>query len=184
MRRRINKVRTASRERLDEETDSIRKYYQQLIKETENQSRRWATKVEEREDRIRWLQLEWKRRIEEANQFWEPHVNAYLVALGLQMVPRVAYRYAVPKAKGRKATRTGPVRVWDEASKTLLLPYCSDCGKTDLTDPEIGSPGVFICHECVDARARKIEEKKKGNGRRKRAVKPVLKVLDRPGRSG
>ncbi len=93
MRRRSNKVLSASRAHLEEETQSIKAYYEQLIEEARNQSRRWSTRVEEREDRIHWLQLEWKRRMEEAIEFWRPRVNARLVAMGVQMLPRVAYRY-------------------------------------------------------------------------------------------
>jgi hypothetical protein len=180
MRRRINKVRQASKQHLEQETTSIEAYYQQLIEEARNQSRRWTTRLEEREDRVRWLQLEWKRRIEEANLFWRPQVNARLVALGLQMVPRVAYRYGVAKVGGRKTARTGPVRVWDEATKTLLLPYCSHCGKTDLEGPEIGPEGEFVCADCAalppETTEAKCARRTRGKGRAKKTPQSLTLV--------
>lgn len=151
MRRRIKKVELASQERLDEETASIKTYYEQLIEEARNQSRRWSTRLEDREDRIRWLQLEWKRRTVEATEFWRPNVTARLVALGIQMQPRVAYRLSRPtgtKTKGGQRHRTA-VRVWDEATRTMLPAYCEVCGKTGLDDPQLHPAGGFLCLECA-----------------------------------
>jgi hypothetical protein len=152
MRRRIKKVEQASQARLVEETEAIRAYYEQLIEEARNQSRRWSTKIEDREDRIRWLQLEWKRRIEEANEFWRPKVTARLVALGIQMQPRVAYRVAAPApSKGKSGTHSrGSYRFWDEATRAALLPYCEDCGKTGLSDALIHPHGGFRCTGCAN----------------------------------
>ncbi len=152
MRRRIKKVEQASQERLDEETASIKAYYEQLIEEARNQSRRWSTRLEDREDRIRWLQLEWKRRTEEAAEFWRPNVTARLVAVGIQMQPRVAYRLARQtgsKAKGG-TSRHGPIaRLWDEGTRAFLLPYCEECGRTGLEEPHLRPGGGFSCSACA-----------------------------------
>jgi len=156
MRRRIKKVLATSETRLQQEIESIQGYYEQLIEEARNQSRRWATKVEDREDRIRWLQLEWKRRTEEANEFWRPRVSARLVALGLQMMPRAAYRYAGPgKGQGRSAPR-GALLVWDEQSRRFLPPYCEACGRVGLTEPRARPRGGMVCLECA-GKEREIE---------------------------
>jgi hypothetical protein len=148
MRRRIKKVLTTSQDHLEEETHSIKAYYEQLIEEARNQSRRWSTRLEEREDRVQWLQLEWKRRIEEANEFWRPRVSARLVALGIQMQPRVAYRFGPTRGAGRGGARAC-CRIWDEATRTFLLPYCADCGKTGLSDaiPRLGVG--LLCQTCA-----------------------------------
>lgn len=176
MRRRINKVRQMSGKRLEQESASIEAYYQQLIEEARNQSRRWSTKLEDREDRIKWLQLEWKRRIEEANEFWKPHVNAHFVGLGLEMVPRVAFKYPVPTAKGRASTK-GPVRLWDETSGTLLSPFCAKCGKAGLEDPAIVTPADFRCSECAALPPDPPKPKKK-RATKKSSAKAAAPVLD------
>ncbi len=150
MRRRIKKVEQTSHQRLEEETASITVYYEQLIEEARNQSRRWTTKVEDREERIRWLQLEWKRRIEEANEFWKPHVDARMVALGIMMQPRQAYPLQT-HAKGRRAAvPKGPYRFWDESTKSLLQPACDACGRTGLADARPSPRGGWQCPVCPD----------------------------------
>ena len=182
MRRRIKKVEQSCQERLDEETDSIRGYYEQLIEEARNQSRRWSTRVEEREERIQFLQLEWKRRIEEATFFWTPLVNARLVAVGIQMLPRQAYSFGASKraAKGaaaergaakpaakasaKPAVKSAPLRVWDEATRTLLAPFCSTCGSTGLSEFRAGSTGGWVCLDCMERAAWKNRGETAGNG--------------------
>jgi hypothetical protein len=153
MRRRIKKVEQASQERLEEETASIKVYYEQLIEEARNQSRRWSTRLEDREDRIRWLQLEWKRRTEEATEFWRPNVTARLVALGIQMQPRVAYRIARPggskTTKGAAARQRPTTRIWDEGTRAFLLPYCEECGRSSLEEPHLHPGGGFLCPTCA-----------------------------------
>lgn len=159
MRRRIKKVEQSCRERLDEETESIRTYYEQLIEEARNQSRRWSTRVEEREERIHFLQLEWKRRIEEANAFWTPQVNARLVAVGVQMMPRQAYRFGPAKAvKGgaKGAGKLTPIRVWDEGTRTLMPAFCVGCGSSPLEDPRPDGGAGWVCAECEQKSAWKV----------------------------
>lgn len=162
MRRRIKKVEQTSRQRLDEETASITTYYEQLIEEARNQSRRWSTKVEDREERIRWLQLEWKRRIEEANEFWRPHVDARLVALGLMMQPRHAYPL-LSGPKARKGAPRGPYRIWDDATKQFLSLACDACGRTALTEARPSLRGGWECLVCPD-RPVDPPEPAEGNG--------------------
>lgn len=148
MRRRIKKVVTTSVSQLEVETQSIKAYYEQLIEEARNQSRRWSTRVEEREDRVQWLQLEWKRRIEEATEFWRPRVSARLVAMGIQMMPRVAYRYGPARGSVKGAARSC-CRIWDEASRAFLAPFCAECGKTALTET-VTRPGIgALCPRCA-----------------------------------
>ncbi|MDM7913867.1 MAG: hypothetical protein QUU85_01185 [Candidatus Eisenbacteria bacterium] len=175
LRRRIKKVKDSCEERLAEETNSIQEYYEQLIDEARNQSRRWATRAEDREDRIRFLQLEWKRRTEEAIEFWSPRVHARLVALGVQMVPRTAYRFARPGAKSAtRSKRSAPAPeamiVWDDATKSFLRPYCAACGRPGLDDPVFGQAGGLVCPDCANAQ--------RGNGEgTKAAARPALRVV-------
>jgi len=154
MRRRIKKVEQASQTRLDEELESIRSYYEQLIEEARNQSRRWTTRIEDREDRIRWLQLEWKRRTEEANEFWRPNVIARMVALGIVMQPRIGYRFPAPRApkgsgRGGAATSRGSYRIWDESTRSLLAPHCEECGRTGLEEVHLCAAGGLRCTSCA-----------------------------------
>jgi hypothetical protein len=164
MRRRIKKVEQSCQERLDEETGSIRTYYEQLIEEARNQSRRWSTRVEEREERIHFLQLEWKRRIEEAHAFWTPQVNARLVAVGIQMLPRQSYRFlptratkAGTKVGGKAAARHAPIRVWDEATRKLLPAFCVSCGATAIENPRPDGSGGWVCGDCEGKAAWKVK---------------------------
>ena len=173
MRRRIKKVEQTSEQRLEEETASIKAYYEQLIEEARNQSRRWSPRVEDREDRIRWLQLEWKRRTEEAFEFWRPQVNSRLVALGVMMVPRQAYPVETSKRKRRAGVPAGPMVQWDEATRSLVLPHCVECGLTGVQRPLVGGKGL-CCPRCGD-RAPEGPEQAKGDGRR------PLTRKDRPG---
>ena len=160
MRRRIKKVEQSCRERLDEETESIRGYYEQLIEEARNQSRRWSTRLEEREERIRFLQLEWKRRIEEAGVFWTPRVNARLVAVGIQMMPRQAVPLLSaprpPREPPRRPRSRARLRVWDEATRTLLPAFCVACGLTPLEDPRPDGEGGWVCADCEGKVAWKV----------------------------
>lgn len=187
MRRRIKKVEQTSHLRLEEETESITHYYEQLIEEARNQSRRWSTKVEDREERIRWLQLEWKRRIEEANEFWRPHVDARLVAVGLMMQPRQAYPM-LGATKGRKSAPKGPYRIWDEATKRLLSLACDACGRTELVEARPSPRGGWECPVCPERLPE--PEEPGGNGDSVKAAKATKQTrpsapapLTRKGRS-
>ncbi|MBK8230375.1 MAG: hypothetical protein IPK72_07275 [Candidatus Eisenbacteria bacterium] len=93
-------VRSVSEGHLERETESIRQYYEQLIHEARNVGRRWNSSTDERTERIRLLQLDWKRRIEEAQQFWRPELDIRLSAVGAAQRPRLRYAPAKGKRSG------------------------------------------------------------------------------------
>lgn len=118
LRKRVARVRKSSDEHLERETESIKGYYEQLIHETRNVGRRWNSSADERSDRIRVLQLDWKRRIEEAQQFWNAQHDVRLSAVGVAYRPRLRFR---AKLRGRVKTG-GPTFYFDEIEQSPLRP--------------------------------------------------------------
>ncbi|MFN8548347.1 MAG: hypothetical protein U0527_10415 [Candidatus Eisenbacteria bacterium] len=118
LRKRVARVRRISEEHLERETESIKGYYEQLIHETRNVGRRWNSSADEKSDRIRVLQLDWKRRIEEAQQFWGAQHDVRLSAIGVAFRPRLRFR---PKARGRTKAG-GPSFYFDEIEQAPLGP--------------------------------------------------------------
>ena len=86
------------------ETASIEAYYRQLIDEVRNAGRRWALAPAQRDERIRMLQLDWKRRSEDARRAWEPQIEIALAAAGAAMLPRIRWTVssAAPPAGGAR----------------------------------------------------------------------------------
>jgi hypothetical protein len=155
LRKRLGRIRKESEEHLNHETDSIGNYYRQLIEETRNAGRRWALPASGREERIRLLQLDWKRRAEEAQQFWHPHVDVKLVAIASVQRPRLAFPIlsgsAAPRQpKGRRAGGSGgrPQFVfWDEGDGLFIDPACAGCGSAGIVEFSLGEGGV-LCPRC------------------------------------
>lgn len=198
MRRRIRRVSDMSKASLEQETDSIKVYYEQLIEEAKHQGKRWTKQLSDRENRIHWLQLEWKRRIEEATAFWRTRVDARLVAIGVQMQPRTGYRLAVPKGSGtgrssqaasRRPARV-PMLVWDDENETFLAPYCENCGKKERSDLQVQPTGRILCPVCaqeaprplkppllrVEVGGKAIEPKPGRNGGEKRGTRRTARL--------
>ena len=75
------------------------------------------------------------------------------------MVPRVGYLYPIGKGKKRASVK-GPMRIWDEATRSLLLPYCEETGEPGLEIPAISRDGRFVKAEPPSDRS------EGGNGRR------------------
>ena len=116
LRKRVMRVRKTSDEHLARETESIKTYYEQLIHETRNVGRRWNSSADEKGDRIRLLQLDWKRRIEEAQQFWHPEHEVRLSAVGVAFRPRLKF---TRKARGK--AKTGVAQIYyDELDQSFL----------------------------------------------------------------
>lgn len=143
LRRRVARVRSVSEGHLERETESIRQYYEQLIHEARNVGRRWNSSTDERTERIRLLQLDWKRRIEEAQQFWRPELDIRLSAVGAAQRPRL--RYA--PAKGKRAG--GGAVYYDEIEQRFLLPG------QPVPVPEGGQPPEGPAVNSPRARARR-----------------------------
>jgi hypothetical protein len=152
LRKRLGKVRKESDEHLERETDSIGTYYRQLIEETRNAGRRWTLPAGGREERIRLLQLDWKRRVEEAQQYWRPHLDVRVAAAAATQRPRTAFRIARgPARKAARARATGSHRgsfvYWDEIEQRFVEPSCRRCGTPGLIELAAVEDG-FLCPRC------------------------------------
>jgi hypothetical protein len=121
LRKRLGRLRNVSDQNLAAETESIRNYFQQLIEETKTAGRRWGGAPQAKEEKIRVLQLDWKRRIEEAQQFWSPRVEIRLAAVAVIQRPRLAFPIERASGKGRRK-QEGRV-FYDELEGGFLLPF-------------------------------------------------------------
>jgi hypothetical protein len=161
VRKRLGKMRRESDERLARESHNIETYYRQLIEEARNTGRRWAISASQREERVRVLQLDWKRRIEEANLHWRPRIDVHLISAAAAMVPRVAWEIS-PAGGARKGPAARKTRVvtarskgsrprvfWDEAEKSFVEPACGTCGNTSAT--WVVSGDALRCPACAEA---------------------------------
>lgn len=130
LRRRSGRLRKAADAHMESETENIRSYYQQLIEETRGSIRRSASArtLESREEKIELLQLDWKRRIEEAQRFWKPRVDIALVMVASMQQPRIAFPIQRPDEPMRAAKRKTPRpdRVdwvyYDPTERSFVLP--------------------------------------------------------------
>ncbi len=153
LRKRLGKIRRESDVHLQKETASIEAYYRQLIDEVRNAGRRWSLAPAQRDEKIRMLQLDWKRRAEDARRSWEPQVEVELTAAGAAMLPRICWGLsgtALPAGKrGRRKVQGPAARVWwDPVDKQFLLAPCGVCGRPPegvLTVGETGLAGSD-CH--------------------------------------
>ncbi len=154
LRKRLSKIRRDADGHLDIETNNIKAYYTQLIEETRNAGKRWVLPAGGREERIRLLQLDWKRRVEEAQQYWRPRLHLTLSAVASVQIPRIGFPVAdaaAPKGKRRAAAPESWV-FWDEETRGFLDPPCARCGnptQRELTPFE----GAFLCGRCGAAAA-------------------------------
>lgn len=98
LRRRVGRLKRDSDRHLHIQQESIGKYYQNLIEEVRSSKRRLAGGVQAKEEKIRLLQLDWKRRIEEAQEFWRPRVDVQLAGVGVVQRPSIEF----PLQEGRK----------------------------------------------------------------------------------
>lgn len=123
LRKRVTKLRRVSELALEKETENIKQYYEQLIHEARNVGRRWSASTDERSEKIRILQLDWKRRIEDAAQFWHPRVDVELLSVGA--VQRAALRFPLKpegKRSPKSAASAGASLYFDETSGEYVAP--------------------------------------------------------------
>jgi len=99
LRRRLGRLKRDASEHLSREGESIGTYYQNLIEEARTSKRKLAGGLQAREEKIRILQLDWKRRMEEAREFWTPKVDVEFSGLCVVMRPSREY----PVLRGGKA---------------------------------------------------------------------------------
>jgi len=169
LRKRIARIRRDAEQHLRRETENIENYYRQLIEESRNAGRRWAMTAAQKEERVRVLQLDWKRRVEEAHQHWRPRIDVRLASVAAAMLPRLAWDVTVaaekPRTRGRgngvasrpaaraskKEKKEPGFRVWwDEAEKRFVNPPCPRCGAA-LHPVIVVTADGFRCPDCADA---------------------------------
>jgi hypothetical protein len=157
LRKRLGRIRRESEGHLQTETASIEGYYRQLIDEVRNTGRRWALAPAQRDEKIRMLQLDWKRRSEDARRSWEPQIEVALAAAGAAMLPRICWTLSsgAPPAgvRGqRRRARAPEVQVWwDPMEKQFLLPPCATCARPPEGALSVGEAGLSgtECHPDV-----------------------------------
>jgi hypothetical protein len=125
--RRTRKVKEAASLEIARETANIEAYYRQLIDEVRHPVGRSRLSTEAEEERVRTLQLDWKRRVQEVAQFWEAGASVRLSALGVVMEP-----CWVMQLRGKGIPRGGGGRcpiclVFDYKTGELITPRCPIC---------------------------------------------------------
>jgi hypothetical protein len=156
LRKRLGKIRRESEGHLQRETASIEGYYRQLIDEVRNAGRRWSLAPAQRDEKIRMLQLDWKRRSEDARRSWEPQIEISLAAAGAAMLPRICWALSAGSppagARVRRRARGSEAQVWwDPIEKQFLLPPCAACGRPPEGDLSVGEAGLSgsECHSGI-----------------------------------
>lgn len=125
--RRTRKVKDAANLEIARETANIEAYYRQLIDEVRHPVGRSRLSTEAEDERVRALQLDWKRRVQEVAQFWEAGASVRLSALGVVMEPCWAMQLrgkGIPRGGGG---RSAVSLVFDHQSGTLITPRCPIC---------------------------------------------------------
>ncbi|MEZ4650610.1 MAG: hypothetical protein R3E97_17845 [Candidatus Eisenbacteria bacterium] len=120
LRRRIGRLKRDATEHLAREGESIGTYYQNLIEEARTSKRKLAGGLQAREEKIRLLQLDWKRRMEEAQEFWQPKVEIELSGLGIVFRPTREYELL------RDERTVGSAHVTQSEGGFLIPPTLAD----------------------------------------------------------
>jgi hypothetical protein len=129
LQRRARRVKTAAALEIARETANIEAYYRQLIDEVRHPVGRGQPSPEEETRRVRALQLDWKRRVQEVSRFWEAYGDVRLSAVGVVMEPCWAIPLA-PRRSGPAARKNAmPCVVADYSSGRIVEPLCSACGE-------------------------------------------------------
>lgn len=167
LRKRLGRVRRDSDEHLRRETENIEGYYRQLIEESRNTGRRWALTAAQREERIRLLQLDWKRRIEEARENWRPRIDVRLVAAAAVMQPRTAFPLLAPAGRKGPGNRSESMAFveWDEDEGRFVDPACTRCGTLGPFALAVGVEGI-LCPNCAGVEKQKPDRRQGEEGSR------------------
>lgn len=147
LRKRVQRFKGRHQKDLDTEIGSIENYYRQLIDEVRSGSRRTQLTPQEREEKVRLLQLDWKRRIHEATAYLRPHITVHLSALGLLYRP--CWAIQATAARGRKKKTVA--RHWmvvDHGSTRWRPAVCGSCWKIIKGDVSPAAT-AFLCEACT-----------------------------------
>lgn len=162
LQRRARRVKEASALEIARETANIEAYYRQLIEEARHPMGRGQLSSDEEAGRIRLLQLDWKRRVQEVSGFWEARGDVRLSALGVVMEPAWVLPLQRVGARARRA-RLGRAYAVVAGPKAggVIEPRCAECGARLRNQAGIrGSDLVCAAHRrdaktAVDADGRK-----------------------------
>jgi len=119
LQRRARTFKEAATLEIARETANIEAYYRRLIDEVRHPVGRGRMTPEDESRRVRALQLDWKRRVQEVARFWEAGVFVRLSALAVVMRPG----WLVPLG-GRRGR---PFLAADPAGGAVGAPRCPIC---------------------------------------------------------
>jgi hypothetical protein len=142
LQRTARRVKEASAIEIARETANIEAYYRQLIEEARHPLGRAGFSSEEEVGRIRLLQLDWKRRVQEVSRFWEARGDVRLSAIGVVMEPAWVVPLQRPGAGARRTRIRRPYAVAAGSKGTMIEPRCAVCGarlreKAGLVGPDL-----------------------------------------------
>ncbi len=129
---------------------NIENYYRQLIEEMRKGNRRNQLTLAEREEKIRLLQLDWKRRIQEATVYLRPRTLVRLSAVGILYRPRWGLQATRLSVRGKKKARA--VQSWlvaDHGDSDWRSTLCVECQK-ETGGFVVPYEGGFLCATCGD----------------------------------
>lgn len=149
LQRRARRVKEAAALEIARETANIEAYYRQLVDEVRHPVGRGRHSTEAETGRVRKLQLDWKRRVQEVARFWEAGASVRLSALGVVMEPC----WAIP-LRGRRRRRGsrghGPICLAAEyKTGALLEPRCPACGARIRKRAELAGADL-VCPSHID----------------------------------
>ncbi len=149
LQRRTRKVKEAASLEIARETANIEAYYRQLIDEIRHPVGRSRLSPELEDERVRSLQLDWKRRVQEVALFWEAGASVRLSTLGVVMEPCWAFQLR-GKGTPRGGRGRGPVYLAAEyASGELIETQCPICHAV-ISDHVDWAGNDLVCAKHLD----------------------------------
>ncbi|MBD3235162.1 MAG: hypothetical protein GF330_00470 [Candidatus Eisenbacteria bacterium] len=164
LQRRARKVKEASALEIARETANIEAYYRQLIEEARHPVGRAQLTPQEEEERVHALQLDWKRRVQEVQSFWEAYGDVALSAVAAVMQPCWAIPLLAGRRQRRRSLHGAPVAVADYATGAVVEPRCALCGE------KVVQTGMILRKQLVCAR-HSIDVTQEGEGRDRKGGK-------------
>jgi len=129
LQRQARLVKEASAIEIARETANIEAYYRQLIEEARHPVGRSRQTPEDEAERVRQLQLDWKRRVQEVSSFWEACGDVRLSAVGAVMEPCWAFPLKAEGSGGRPRNISPPYGIADCRGQ-VAEPLCPLCGSS------------------------------------------------------
>jgi len=129
LQRQARLVKEASAIEIARETANIEAYYRQLIEEARHPAGRSRQTPEDEDERVRQMQLDWKRRVQEVSSFWEACGDVRLSAVAAIMEPCWVFPLKAEGARGRSRSVSPPYAVadWRGQAAEPVCPLCGSC---------------------------------------------------------